>query len=373
MKMFGLRFGVFTLCLLSIISNARPVAAFFPAAKNNSVQSTKVDEFVTNEMKTSRIPGASLAVIKSGRIIFLKGYGSANLELDVKAVPQTNYLIASVTKSFTAIALMSLWEEGKFDLDDAIGKYLDDLPEHWKPLTIRQLLSHTSGIPTNLDPESGCKFDFDPDKYTRKNFLQEVECLPLDFEPGTKWKYSSSTGYTLLGSLIEKLSGKTYEVYLIERIFDPLKMHETRMLDHDRLKRNRADGYNFEDGEFSNSERLDPVGEFASGGLVSTVLDLAKFDAALYSARILKRTTLEKMWTNARLNDGTVIESYGLGFGLTPFKGQKRVGHTGGTPGYSSCYTRFTEKKISVILLTNTNHKDFNVGEMCNEIAAFYF
>lgn len=333
-----------------------------------------MDTFIENKLHSLHIPGLSLAVVKEGKIIYTKGYGLANLENQTPAKPETNFLIASVTKSFTAVALMMLWEEGKFSLEDSIGQYLEDLPSHWNPLTIRQIMSHTSGIPTNLDMPPPCEFEFDCDHYTRKNFIQEVACLPLNFPPGTEWRYSGTTGYTLLGMLIEKLSGETYWDFLEEQIFSPLEMNETGPIDYATLIDNRASGYHFENGEFLNSEQLDPVGEFASGGLMSTVLDLAKWDAALFTEKLLKRSTLEMMWTNARLNDGTIVPSYGIGFGLTPYLGQRRVGHTGGAPGFASSVTRFIDKKLTVIVLTNTYHPaDFSVLKLSNEIAAFYF
>ena len=332
----------------------------------------QVDRFILLKMQDLHIPGASLAVVRNGNVVYAKGYGFANMEMLVPATPQTNYLIASVTKPFTAVAVMMLWEAGWFMLDDSIGQYLDDLPAHWNPLTIRQLLNHTSGVPTNLEPVPPCTFDFDPDHYTRQNYLQEVACLPLEFPPGTAWKYSSATGYGLLGMLIEKVSGQSYWDFLQDRIFTPLEMTNTGMLDYERLIANRAAGYNYENDAFTNSEHLDAVGEFASGGLMSTVLDLAKWDAALYTEKLLQRKTLERMWTPAQLNDGSIVPSYGLGFGLTPYNGHNRVGHTGGAPGFSSSFSRFGDKNISVILLTNVNHPDFSVLKFSNEVAAFF-
>ncbi|MEZ4954953.1 MAG: serine hydrolase domain-containing protein [Saprospiraceae bacterium] len=289
----------------------------------------QLDTFINNKLQSLHIPGLSLAVVEEGKIIYTKGYGLANLENQTPARPETNFLIASVTKSFTATAIMMLWEEGKFSLEDSIGQYLEDLPAHWNPLTIRQLLNHTSGVPYNIEPKPPCQFEFDCNHYTLKNYLQEVACLPLNFPPGTEWRYSGTAGYTLLGMLIEKLSGKTYWEFLDVRIFSPLGMNETGPIDYTKLITNRASGYNFENGEFLNSEQLDPVGEFASGGLMSTVLDLAKWDAALYTEKLLKRSTLELMWDECppqRLQPS--FPPMVLAFGLTPYLDQRRVGHT---------------------------------------------
>lgn len=333
----------------------------------------KVDAFVLAKMETLHIPGVSLAIVRNGEIIHSKGYGYANLELNVPVDPHSNFLIASVTKTFTAVAVMMLWEQGKFKLDDSIGNYLPDLPNHWNELTIQQILNHTSGIPSNLERIPPCTFSFDPDNYTRADYIKEVACLPLNFRPGTKWEYSGTAGYNLLGMLIEKLAGKSYWTFLNEHIFSPLSMSETGRINYDTLIPNRANGYKYENGYFRNSEQLDHVGEFAAGGIISTVMDLAKYDAALYGEKLLKRKTLDIMFTNARLSDGTIVPSYGLGFGLTAYQGHKRVGHTGGTPGFSSSLNRFIYKKISVIILSNTNHPDYHVLQFSNEIAAFYF
>ncbi len=335
-------------------------------------QAEKVDVYVREKMAAKHIPGLSLAVLRDGKIVLAKGYGMANLELSVPATEKTNYLIASITKTFAGVATMMLVEEGKISLEEPISKYLTGLPDAWNPATLRQLLNHTSGIKTNLEITAPCKFDFDPDSYTQADVIKETACLPLSFPPGEKWEYSGR-GYFLLGMMIEKVTGKTFEQFLQERIFTPLEMKETRMMNYTEIISNRANGYRWEKGAFRNSQQMNPVTEFADGGLVSTVLDMAKWDAALYTEKLLKRKTLEQMWTNAKLNNGQIVPSYGIGFGLTPFRGRKRVGHTGGIPGFSSGFSRLVDDKLTVILLTNISHPDFNVGEMTNEIASFYF
>ncbi|MFD2525028.1 serine hydrolase domain-containing protein [Flavihumibacter stibioxidans] len=332
-----------------------------------------IDSFIVHKMETFQIPGASVAILKHGQIIYTNGYGFANLELRVPAKPETSYLIGSVTKTFTAAAAMILWEEGRFNLDDIIGDYLPHLPHHWKPVTIRQLLHHTSGIVTNLGKaDSLCKFNFDCDNYTRANVIQETACLPLSFEPGTKWEYSGR-GYYVLGMLIEKLSGKTFSEFLKERIFTPLGMSETGMINYDIIVPNRASGYVVGEYGLQNSPQMNPEVELSDGGLISTALDLAKWDASFYTERILKRSTIDLMWSNARLKDNTIVSSYGIGFGLTPYKGHKRVGHTGDIPGFSSCITRFTNQNITVIILTNITNSRLNIGKLGNEIAACYW
>src|SRR5262249_7783770 len=183
-----------------------------------------------------------------------------------------------------------------------------------------------------------------------------------------------NTNFYLLGTLIEKISGKTYEQFLRERIFTPLGMSDTRIDSHRELIPNRADGYSWSDSGFRNALRLSPTLTFSTAGLVSTVLDLAKWDAALYTERLVKKSTLEQMWTNARLNNGDIVPDYGLAFGLSPYKGHRRVGHSGGADGFAAAISRFVDDKVSVIVLTNANEKrPFFINGVANEIAAYFF
>ncbi len=359
---------IFCLCFICM-----PTSAQTKLAIKDKQQNEKVDRYVQEKMKARNIPGLSLAVVREGKIIYAKGYGMANLELFVPATEKTNFLIYSITKTFTAVATMMLVEEGKISLEDPISKYLSGLPAAWNPATIRQLLNHTSGINSFTNHERPpCGTRKDERDYTQADVLNEVSCLPLDFASGERWAYTD-TGYYLLGMLIEKISGKTYEQFLRERIFSPLKMRDTRHHSNTELIANRAGGYSWKNGAYRNANRMNPVVEFSNGGLVSTVFDLAKWDAALYTQKLLKRATLEQMWTNAKLNNGEIVPSYGLGFGLTPFFGHRRVGHSGGGPGFATAFTRFIDDKVSVIILTNADQDDFLISEMANEIAAFHF
>jgi CubicO group peptidase (beta-lactamase class C family) len=338
----------------------------------NKRQIEKIDSFIREKMKSKNIPGLSLAVVRDGKIILAKGYGVANLELSVPATEKTNYSIASITKTFTAMATMMLVEEGKVSLEDPVSKHLPNLPVTWNLVTIRQLLNHTSGIRSFTETVGKPTCEVGKEIYnTPQDFLKEVACLPLDFPSGERWVYGD-TGYLLLGILIEKVSGKNYEKFLRERIFLPLGMNDTRLITYSELIPNRADGYNWENGSFRHASQLS-VFEFSNGGLVSTVLDMAKLDIAFTSEKLLKRVTLEQMMTNAKLNNGEIVPSYGLGVGLTPFRGRKRVGHTGGGGlGFATAVTHFINEKVTVVMLTNANQSG-GVGEMANEIAEFYF
>jgi CubicO group peptidase (beta-lactamase class C family) len=336
-------------------------------------RNAKVAAYVRTQISERHIPALSLSVVRDGALLFAEGFGMANLELAVPATVNTSYSIMSITKMFTATAIMLLVEDEKLAVEDPIATHLPDLPEAWQPVTIRQLLNHTSGISSFAHHEKiPCAVGKDVSDYAKGDMLKEVACLPLEFKPGEQWKYGD-TGYHLLGMLIEKLSGKDYEIFLRERILAPLGMPATRLLSYTDLIPNRADGYSFKDGKFANAKRFEFV-EFASAGLVSTVLDMAKLHSAFTSERVLKRSTLDQMWTNARLNNGEVVPSYGLGFGMTPFRDRRRVGHYGGGGlGFATAVTHFIDEKLTVVLLTNAGHAEGSIGPLVNEIAAIYF
>jgi len=332
----------------------------------------RVDSFISVQMMQKNIAGLSLAVMREGKLIRSRGYGYANLEHKIPANNNTVYLMASITKTFVAVATMMLVEEGKISLSDTIGKYVPGLPTHWNVVTIQQLLSHTSGIKGSINwpPPCPMEFKYDNYNYTPADVIKETACLPLSFIPGEKWDYSGR-GYYVLGMLIEAVSGKKFEQVLKEKIFDPLNMNNTRMIDYKTIILNRAAGYQKEDNQFVNKIiPQDPVVEYSDGGLISTVIDMAKWDAALYSEKLLKKETLQLRFTPVKIKEGFAL--YGLGFGTTDFQGHKRVGHVGRIPGFESAFTRFIDKKISVVIFINT---ELNEGQMdmANHIASFYF
>jgi D-alanyl-D-alanine carboxypeptidase len=366
--------SIFTLLWLS------PV--FLPAQTNpppdsNSLQSraAKVDAFVRGQMTENHIPGLSLAVVQGGKVVFAKGYGIANLELSAPVTERTVFAIYSITKTFTGVATMMLVEDGKISLEDPISKHLANLPAAWNRVTIRHLLTHTSGLKEFCAvPSKPCDLSRD---FTQAEVLNLVSSYPLDFPSGEHWAYGN-TGYFLLGMLIEKVSGKNYEQFLHERIFIPLEMRDTRLENYAELIPHRASGYTWKNGGYRNALRVSPTLSFSLAGLVSTVLDLAKYDAALYTEKLLKRRTLDEMWTRGKLNNGQTVD-HGLGFGLSPYKGRRRVGHSGGHTGFSTTITRLIDEKVTVIVLTNSDNEghlqpeSFLISDIANEIALYYF
>lgn len=367
-------FLIFFYVLLLTIANAQQTLSK-KAAANPDSQLKRIDAYVLQQMKENHIPGLSLAVVREGKVILTKGYGLSNLELFTPATEKTAFAIFSITKTFTAVATMLLVEDHKIALEDAITKHLSGLPAKWNAVTIRHLLTHTSGLPDICEAlPDPCATSTD---YTQEQIVKIVANLPEKFAAREKWEYNN-TGYFLLGMLIEKVSGKTYESFLKQRIFQPLDMKHSRLENYQEIILNRADGYTWKDGRYQNVLRVSPTLEFSLAGIVSTILDLAKYDAALYNDRLLKKATLEQMWTRAKLNNGQIID-HGLGFGMTPFRGHRRVGHSGGHNGFSSTITRLMDDKITVIILSNADNKGYKnkngflISDIANNIASFYF
>jgi len=331
----------------------------------------KIDDYVTAQIKRLHVPGASLAVVRDGHITKAQGYGFANLELRSPATKETVYEIGSTSKQFTATAIMMLVEEGKVRLDDTITKYFPEAPQAWRGITIRHLLTHTSGIqnhvavPHWLDVfRTNLAFETAP---SRDELLKMFFKLPLEFQPGETWAYDN-TGYYLLGIIIEKASGKSYWQFLDERIFNPLGMNATRSTDPQPIVRNRASGYEWKNDHFENRPVLLPAVAFSAGSLLSTVEDMAKWDAALYTEKLLKKSSLDQMWTAPATNDGTDAPfNYGFGWFIENYHGHRLIQHSGGTPGFSSALYRFVSDKLTIIILTN--HADRILDQLAIDLA----
>jgi CubicO group peptidase (beta-lactamase class C family) len=331
----------------------------------------KIDDYVTAQIKRLHVPGASIAIVRDGHITKAQGYGFANLELRSPATKETVYEIGSTSKQFTATAIMMLVQEGKVRLDDTITKYFPEAPQAWRGITIRHLLTHTSGIqnhvavPHWLDVfRTNLAFETAP---SRDELLKMFFKLPLEFQPGETWAYDN-TGYYLLGIIIEKASGKSYWQFLDERVFKPLGMNATRSTDPQPIVRNRASGYEWKNDHFENRPVLLPTIAFSAGSLLSTVEDMAKWDAALYTEKLLKKSSLDQMWTAPATNDGTDAPfNYGFGWFIENYHGHRLVQHSGGTPGFSSAMYRFVSDKLTIIILTN--HADRILDQLAIDLA----
>lgn len=311
-----------TACL---IAPQKSIAQVEKASDASAAIDKKVDAFVMSELHRQKIPGLSIGVYRDGDIVKAKGYGLENVELNAPATAKTIYESGSMGKQFTATAVMMLVEEGKLSLDDKIKKYFTDAPASWDPITVRNLLTHTSGIKNYTTKAMDYRKD-----YTEDELVKMAESAPLDFAPGADWSYSN-TGFVLLGILIHKVSGEFYGDFLQEHIFKPLGMRTTRIISESDILPNRSAGYQLVKGEWKNQDWVSPsLNTTADGSLYFTVLDLAKWDAALYTENLLKRADLEQMWTIAKLNDGKPNKgNYGFGWFINKMNGHTLVEHGG--------------------------------------------
>ncbi len=334
----------------------------------------RVDAYAAAEMHAEKIPGLALAVVQDGKIVKAQGYGLANIELDVPVKPETIFQTGSVGKQFTATSVMMLVEDGKIRLDDPISKYLPGTPAAWDRITVRNLLTHTSGIPDyesdSLTKKGAAFIDLRRD-YTEAELLRRFEGLPLDFPPGSKWSYSN-TGYVVLGILIHKVTGKFYGDVLQERIFRPLEMTSTRIISEADIIPNRAAGYRLTNGDIKNQEWVSPMlNTTADGALYTNVLDMAKWDSALYTEKLLKKGSLDRMWTPVRLNDGKAAE-YGFGWEVTKVNGHRLIEHGGAWQGFTTQISRYVDDKFTVIVLTNLDSEHSRPDKIAHAVAALY-
>ena len=325
--------------------------------------SNKVDEYIRAEMVAQQIPGVSLAVIKNGEIVIARGYGLANVEHQVPVKPETIFQSGSMGKQFTATAVMMLAEEGKLSLDDKITKYFLDGPAAWNNITVRHLLTHTSGMTDYPDD-----FDLRRD-YTEDELVQRIKAIPLAFQPGEKWSYSN-LAYVMLGVLIHKVSGKFYGDFLQERVFQPLGMSTTRVISETDIVPNRAAGYRLVNGQLKNQNWVSPsLNTTADGALYLTVYDAAKWDAALYGEKLLKRSSLETMWTAVKLNDGKT-HPYGFGWALGEVRGHRVVEHGGAWQGFKAQISRYLDDKLTVVVFANQARA--NPAKIAHGVAALF-
>jgi CubicO group peptidase (beta-lactamase class C family) len=332
-------------------------------AASNSARADRVDDYIRSEMAKHGIPGVALKIIRDGKAIKTATYGLANLELKAPVIPETVFEIGSITKQFTAAGILLLVQDGKLSVDDKISRYLKDTPDSWANITVRHLLTHTSGIKnyTGLD-------GFQLTKHlTQAQFIKAIGAEPLDFAPGESWRYCN-TGFNLLGYIIENLSGKDYWDYMSARIFRPLGMNSTTNRLPGLIITNRADGYEQTNHVHINRD-YDLTDIFSAGAIASTIGDLARWNAALDGEALLSAQTKEMMWTPTRLNNGKAT-TYGFGWFIEPFEGHKNIGHGGSTSGFSATIQRFPDDKLAIIILTNTDESV--ATPMAKKLASFY-
>ena len=296
-------------------------------------------------------PGAAALVIQNGKVVLRKGYGLANLDLGVPVSPDMVFELGSITKQFTAASILLLQERGQLRVEDDITRYLTDYPTHGETITIEHLLTHTSGIPSYTGlPEWISRVRED---MTLQTLIALFKDKPLEFKPGEKWAYNNS-GYILLGAIIEKVSGKSYEQFVEEEIFGKLGMKSSRYGHAREVVPRRASGYSRDGDGFRNAEYLSMTQPYAAGSLLSTVDDLAIWEKALGSEALLKKASLDRMFTPYKLKAGTNTY-YGYGIGATDFEGQRLLEHGGGIFGFVTHMVRVPEKGLLVAILSNND------------------
>lgn len=346
-----------------------------PMSVTRPVQA-RIDAVTKQEIESGQVAGAAIAVLKDGRLIFAKGYGRSNLELETPVTTKTVFRIGSLTKQFTAAGVLLLAEQGKVKIDDKLSRYLPEFPRA-NEVTLRDLLNHTSGIHS---------FTEGPviDKISRTGVTvhQLVAAIatqerPYDFDPGTGWWYSNSN-YALLGAVIEKVSGATWATFMKTEIFDKLGMTDTAADDAADVIPGRATGYSLisdTPGKFRNADFTDMSVPYAAGALRSTVGDLARWRAALFGGKLLNPVSLKEMLAVGRLRNGAPNQTaiawpggkasppppglvpgyYAFGLDHHSENGRPIIGHDGSIAGFDAVMRTYVDSDLTIIVLTNTD------------------
>ena len=296
----------------------------------------------------------SVLVAKGGEVLFSKGYGSANLEWDVPNSPSTKFRLGSITKQFTAASILLLQERGKLNVNDPVSKYMADAPAAWDKITIYNLLTHTSGIPSFTGFPEYPKWE--PFATTTAEAVARFRDKPLDFAPGEKWSYSNS-GYLLLGYLIEKITGGSYEKFVRENIFTPLGMRDSGYDSNSAVIARRAAGYVHGKNGLENAGYINMTIPHGAGALYSTTEDLLKWEQGLFGGKLLSPASLKTMTTPFK-------HDYACGLGVVTKDGRTVIEHGGGIEGFNTQLTYFPEDKLTIVVLGNVN------GSAPGEIAA---
>ncbi len=323
---------------------------------------SKIDFHVQALVDLHRFSGAIL-VGCDGKVLLRKGYGLANRHRDIPNTSRTEFLVGSITKQFTAVAILLLQETGRLHLHEPIGSYLPDCPLAWKQVTIHHLLNHTSGIPNytnHLHWRTLAKSHMTVD-----NIVDLFKDKPMDFHPGEQQSYSNS-GYILLGYIIEQITGRTYETFVAENILKPLGMKNSGYHYHAEEPKDHAVGYVLLHDELVNAEFLDMSTIRAAGGLQSTVEDLWLWDQALHSEKIISNKNLEAMFMFTPF-----LANYGYGVGIAQQFGRRLIGHGGGVEGFSSYLGHYPDEKLCIIVLSNL--EEINTAGLAKDLAAIVF
>jgi CubicO group peptidase (beta-lactamase class C family) len=323
-----------------------------------------VDTISEAALRELRLPSLSIAIARGSRVLLAKAYGLAEVEHDVRASERTVYRIGSITKQFTAAAILRLVEQRKLSLDDPISRYVPGLQTHGRPVSIRQLLNHTSGIRSfTAIPAFASKERLD---LTDDELLGVFQNEPFDFEPGTNFLYNNSA-YYLLAMVIERVTGRAYRDYMQDEVFVPLGLVGTRTCDDNQVTLHRARGYTVSAGALQNAPFISMAPPKGGGNLCSTALDLANWTHALADGRIVSRESHRLMMDPGTLHDGRPI-AYGFGLFLSNVDGRPEVSHGGGIVGFTSFLGVYPADNLTVVTLTNSDTVHLYDGNLARRI-----
>lgn len=319
------------------------------AQQKNDVQLTSEFDKLLSEQFQPNETGATVLVSRNGQIIYTKAFGMSNLELNTTMQVDNVFSLASITKQFTAVAILQLMEQGKLNLQDEITKFISDYPTQGNKITIEHLLTHTSGIHNfsgMKDPEKKLALDCTPEEV-----IDFFKNLPMRFTPGTKWEYSNS-GYFLLGYIIEKVTDKPYSVYLEENFFKPLGMNNSSYNNDTKIIKNRVGTYSYGKNGFENATPINTTHVYSAGGILSTVGDLYKWHQAVHTYKLIKKETLNKAVTKYILSDGTVTD-YGYGWKLGNVYESPSIWHGGLISGLGTMEIYLPKEDVFVTIFSN--------------------
>ncbi|GJM30286.1 MAG: hypothetical protein DHS20C17_29210 [Cyclobacteriaceae bacterium] len=318
-------------------------------------------------------PGAAVLIARDGEVLYEKGFGFANLKKNIMITPETEFRIGSVTKQFTAVAILKLQQEGKLSIDDKLSKFIPDYPRG-DEVSIHHLLTHTSGIKSYTD-----KINFENKEVTKpiasvEAHIESFKNDPYNFDPGETWSYNNS-GYFLLGYIIEQVSGQSYHAYLNQAFFQPLGMKNTGFHHKGISLKNEAIGYGYKDGKAEIAPDWEMSWAGGAGALYSTVGDLYKWNEAIFNGKVLEEANLQAAFTPVTLNDGEVSQpKYGYGWMINEFRGWNEVQHGGGLPGFLAFHARFPDQNITVTVLTNAQPPDqLNPQQAAHDLLEIFF
>jgi D-alanyl-D-alanine carboxypeptidase len=331
-----------------LILTARAQKADSPAAPRMPAGFVSAAEALLAKQYPQDAPGAVAIVVKDGRTVFRRAYGLADLEFGVLLEADMVFRIGSVTKQFTAAAVLQLADQGRLALEDDVSKYVPEYDTRGRGVTIEQLLTHTSGVPNYTDLEEW--FPHLRDELTPRALLDMLKGKPLEFEPGSRFRYSNS-GYLLLGLVIEKASGRPYADYIRQMVL-PLGMRQTMYDDPVRVIPRRARGYEYRDGEWRNARYIGMSQPFSAGGLVSTADDLAMWNTAIERGRLLSDSSRQRWFTPFTLASGAASR-YAMGWSVTTHEGLAVAEHGGGIPGFVCFVVRMPSEHLFVAVLSN--------------------